>query len=38
MMYNKLNGAIRDLISAIVYLTVGAMFGVSLSIIYIGGF
>jgi hypothetical protein len=38
MIYNKLNGAIRDLICAIVYLAIGTVFGVVLSILYIGGF
>jgi hypothetical protein len=34
MRYNQLNGAIRDLISAIIYVAIGTVFGVVLSIIY----
>lgn len=41
MEYNKLNGALRDLISALVYTTIGLIFGAGLGVVYMlrtGGF
>lgn len=41
MRYNKLNGALKDLISAIFYVLLGTFFGTLLGIVYMlrtGGF